>query len=180
MTHRDASRTPASRGHANRAMPAVRRPAPTGAQRGGFTESELDLIHATAEANGQSICICTAVVPDGTFPPTPDGAPRPEVARILASLRKNTEPGARPAGSGALAARAADRSAGAAAERPDVGAERAVRSDAAAPSRAAAAVAYDRQAHELEIVRRPAIASDTTAEADLEAVTADAPETHRG
>ena len=134
MTHRDASRTQSTR-QTDRPAPAGPRPAPGGATRGGFTKSELDLIHATAEANGLSICVCTVVVPDGTFPPTPDGAPRPEVARILSGLRKDAQAANRLAGFGTLA-------------------------DAAPPSRAASAVAYDRDAHDLEASRRLAVAGD--------------------
>ena len=181
MTHRDASRTPTSRREADRAMPAVRRPAPTDAQRGGFTESELALIHATADANNTFICIECSVVPDGTFPPTPDGALRPEVARILASLRKTTPPQTqgRAAGFG-TPDRAAGRADARAAEPAAAGEQLAVRADAPAPSRAAAAVAYDRQAHDLEAVRRLASASDTTTEGALDAAAVDALETRHG
>ena len=173
MTHRDSPHTAPSRGQGDRAVPGIRRPAPTGAQRGGFTESELALIHATAEAHGLAIEICSVVVPDGTFPPTPDGAPRPEVARILAGLRRNTPTAAHTAGFGTLADRRADaRTAG-----------QAVAADAVAPDRAVGVtpgVAYDREAYDLEASRRLAVASDDVAGAELTAIAAETMETDRG
>ena len=178
MTHRDASRTPTSRGQADRAVPAVRRPSPTGAQRGGFTESELALIHATAGAHGLAIDICTVVVPDGTFPPTPDGAPRPEVARILASLRKNTPPQTQPQG------RAADlRAVGQSVAADAAAHSHAVGVPASLQSGLVSGVAYDRQAHDLEASRRLAVSTDGTthaARADLTAVADHTLEAGRG
>ena len=54
----------------------------------GFTRAELDLIHATAEANGLAIEVCSVVVPDDAFGPSATGRHRPEVARILRDLEK--------------------------------------------------------------------------------------------
>ncbi|WP_088319405.1 hypothetical protein [Kineosporia sp. R_H_3] len=177
MTHRDAYRTQPTR-QTNRPATTGARPAPAGAARGGFTKSELDLIHATAAANNSFICIECSVVPEGTFPPTPDGALRPEVARIIAGLRRDAQPAPRSAGHGTRADRAAARSA----ERPGPAGDRlAARVDAAPASRAVNAVAYDRAAYDLEASRHLAAAGyqvDLTAVAD--AVPADGLEAGRG
>ncbi len=74
--------------HQERAMASASRTAGKREIGGGFTRSELDLIHAMAKANGTAVNICSTVVPDGTFPPSPDGRPRREVAQLLQSLQR--------------------------------------------------------------------------------------------
>lgn len=125
----------------SRATGAAQQQAPAAAQadatNGGFTRAELDLIHATAAANGVHIDICSAVVPDDAFPHSPGGGLRPEVTRILAGLRRDSARAARPAGFGTLA-------------------DRTGRGPA---DRTAFAVAYDRDAHDLEASHRLAVAA---------------------
>ena len=140
----------------------------------GYTRSELDLIHATAEAHGKAICICTVALPDGTFPPVPGGGPRPEVARILADLTRDTHQATAttnpkiaagnanaPVRAGAADVRSAERSAG---------------------SSSARAVAYDRAAYDLEASRKLAAVTADQAIDDTghKAVPADGAEAGRG
>ncbi|WP_158220836.1 MobF family relaxase [Kineosporia sp. R_H_3] len=55
--------------------------------RGGFTKSELALIHATAARHGAAVQVCSFIVPDDTFAST-DAGQRPEVTRILTMLER--------------------------------------------------------------------------------------------
>lgn len=140
----------------------------------GYTRSELDLIHATAEAHGKAICICTVALPDGTFPPVPGGGPRPEVARILADLTRDTHE--------ATAAANVKAAAGNANASVRAGAADIRSAERSAGSSSAQAVAYDRAAYDMEASRRlAAVAADRAVDdSGHKAVPADGAEASRG
>ncbi len=146
----------------------------------GYTRSELDLIYATAEAHGKAICICTVALPDGTFPPVPGGGPRPEVARILADVIRDTHQATATANPKAAAGNAGAAVPAEAAGR--AGAAGARSAEGSSGSSSARAVAYDRAAYDLEASRRlTAVAADqAVGDTGHDAITAAATEAGRG